>query len=112
MITLLAYWWKYFGPRLRKRAKSVFEKIVGKGRNLFVTYTCSLSCLAVTAGAHVRIWELEQPVTNSPSDGKSVPNFCGFFLTARELSRFAAARGGGLRLSHTLYEKLTSLPLR
>lgn len=65
--------------RIRKRAKSVFEKIVGKGLNLFVTYTRSLSCLAVTAGAHVRIWELEQPVTNSPSDGKSVPNFCGFF---------------------------------
>ena len=45
---------------VRKRVKSVFVKIVGKGLNLFVTYTRSLSYLAVTAGIHVRIWELEQ----------------------------------------------------
>lgn len=74
----------YCGGNILTRAfvkglKVFFEKIVGKGLNLFVTYTCSLSCLAVTAGAHVRIWELEQAATNSPSDGKSVPNFCGFF---------------------------------
>lgn len=63
---------------------------MGKRFNLFVTYTCislSRGSLAVTAGAHVRIWELEQPTRNSASDrSKSAANFRGYFFVSSFLS--------------------------
>lgn len=59
-------------------------RFVSKGFNLFVTYiriSLSRESLAVTAGAHVRIWELEQPTRNSASDhSKSAANFRGYFF--------------------------------